>query len=177
MKGTSQNGEPLECQAITNASEGKEPTLEVLRRRAIYAIYVLGGLARRFRRAIQAQDAPRAIQAQDAAPKIPAWSNNARAVRAGDLVQVRSLDEIRETLDERGCIGGCKFIAQMEAYCGQEHRVARRIEKFCDEARSRIVKGKNLVLLDKVHCDGSAVGGCDRMCLLFWRTEWLKKLD
>ena len=92
-------------------------------------------------------------------------------------MRVRSLDEIKRTLDRRGFAKGCKFMDQMAAYCDQEFRVAGKIEKFFDEARCRTLTCKNLLLLEGVHCDGECVGGCHRKCFLFWRAEWLEKKE
>lgn len=165
MKSEAEMTSPNVCQAITNSVEGNESLREYLRRRALV---FLRGLARRYRGFVRAQE-PR--------PLLPGWTNEASNVQKDDFVRVRSLEEISQTLDERGYTKGCKFMAQMAGYCGQHYRVAGRIEMFFDEARCRTLQCKNLVLLDHVYCDGSAVGGCDRMCFLFWRTEWLEKLE
>lgn len=98
----------------------------------------------------------------------------------GDLVRVRSAAYIRSTLDAKGSLNGCGFGLGQYRLCGKELRVARRVELFFDEARGRMLKGKNLVLLEGVFCDGSGVKwtqGCQRMCFYFWRTEWLEKID
>lgn len=96
----------------------------------------------------------------------------------GDLVRVRPAAAIAETLDAGGCFHGCPFSPSMYAYCGRTLRVARVVRRFFDEARWRMLKARNLVLLEGAHCDGSgqpATAGCDRMCFYFWRTEWLER--
>jgi hypothetical protein len=68
----------------------------------------------------------------------------------------------------------------MYEYCGKELRVAKVVNRFFDEARWRMLKAGNMVLLEGVHCDGSSISdtqGCDRMCFYFWRTEWLEKIE
>ncbi len=110
----------------------------------------------------------------------PAPNLTAPELRAGDRVRVRSADAIRGTLDEAGARRGCSFGIGMYQFCGREYRVAKVVERFFDEARWRMLKARNLVLLEGVHCDGSSTPdtlGCDRMCFYFWRTEWLQKLD
>jgi hypothetical protein len=100
-------------------------------------------------------------------------------VREGDLVRVRSVEEIVSTLDATGYLHGCGFGLGQYQFCGRQFRVARRVEHFFDEARARMLRGRNLVLLEGVHCDGSSVrwtAGCQRMCFYFWRTEWLEKV-
>jgi hypothetical protein len=98
----------------------------------------------------------------------------------GDRVRVRSAEEIRESLDEKDGVKGCSFGAGMFQYCGKEFRVVKVVNQFFDEARFRMLRARNMVLLDGVHCDGSSLAdtrGCDRMCFYFWRTEWLEKID
>jgi hypothetical protein len=93
---------------------------------------------------------------------------------------VRSAEYIRSTLDPNGYLNGCGFGLGQYQYCGKDFRVIRRVDNFFDEARARMLKGRNLVLLDGVHCDGSSsrwTNGCDRMCFYFWRTEWLEKIE
>jgi hypothetical protein len=68
----------------------------------------------------------------------------------------------------------------MYQYCGKELRVAKVVNRFFDEARSHMLKARNMVLLEGVCCDGSNSSdstGCDRMCFYFWRTEWLEKVE
>jgi hypothetical protein len=98
--------------------------------------------------------------------------------KAGDLVRVRSLDAIVHTLDESGRCGGCAFLRPMSKFCGRRVRVARRVDHFFDERTWRMLKCKNVVLLEGTHCDGAGhpdTRGCDRMCFYFWRTEWLER--
>jgi len=41
-----------------------------------------------------------------------------------------------------------------------------------------VKKVKGVVLLDGVICRGTpAFGRCDRCCHLFWREEWLEKIE
>lgn len=113
------------------------------------------------------------------APK-PAESWPAPELREGDRVRVRPAEYIRATLDDKGCLKGCGFGLGQYQYCGKEFRVIRRVDNFFDEARTRMLKARNMVLLDGVYCDGSSVKwtqGCQRMCFYFWRTEWLEKID
>jgi len=99
-------------------------------------------------------------------------------LKAGDWVRVRSLDAIVCTLDGAGRCSGCAFLRPMSKFCGRQVRVARRVGRFFDERTWRMLKCKNVVLLEGTHCDGSGhpdTQGCDRMCFFFWRTEWLQR--
>jgi len=94
--------------------------------------------------------------------------------RAGDLVEVRSKEEILATLDERGRYQELPFMPQMFAYCGQRFTVYKRAHKTCDTVND--YRGRKLP--DAVHletrCDGESHGGCQAACLLFWKEAWLK---
>jgi hypothetical protein len=66
----------------------------------------------------------------------------------------------------------------MWQYCGQEFRVLKVMERFLDERDYKVKKVRNLVLLENVICHGTTVfGQCDRCCHLFWRSEWLEKIE
>jgi hypothetical protein len=100
------------------------------------------------------------------------------ALRRGDLVEVRSAAEILATLDERGMLDGLPFMPEMLAFCGRRFRVERRADKICDTmvtARSREMPAT--VLLDDLRCDGSGHGGCQAECRLFWKEDWLRRVD
>jgi hypothetical protein len=94
--------------------------------------------------------------------------------RPGDLVQVRSAEEIVSTLDQDGALGGIPFMPEMAALCGQQFRVAKRAHKTCEHGMHRIPSG-DVVHLAGVRCDGSAHGGCQYQCLIFWKEAWLKR--
>lgn len=101
-------------------------------------------------------------------------SDTARPVR-GDVVRVRSQEEILATLDADGTIDRLPFMPEMLRFCGQELPVAARAHKTCDTVEGgRHRKLDNCVHLLGARCDGSAHGGCEAGCLLFWREEWLE---
>jgi hypothetical protein len=94
---------------------------------------------------------------------------------AGDWVQVRSREEILATLDEQGRLDGMPFMPEMLAFCGKALPVFRRAHKACDTIRySGAYKLERTVHLMDSRCDGSAHGGCDAGCLLYWNEAWLK---
>jgi hypothetical protein len=96
--------------------------------------------------------------------------------RAGDLVEIKSKEEILATLDERGCAGGMPFMPEMLKFCGKRLRVSAVAHKTCDTAKqtSKLRQLEAAVHLDGARCDGSAHGGCQAECNLFWRDEWLR---
>jgi hypothetical protein len=98
--------------------------------------------------------------------------------RAGDLVEVRSQEEILATLDDDGCFGGMPFMPEMLQFCGQRIRVEAVAHKTCDTIKQvRGLRLQSSVHLAGIYCDGSAHGGCQAACNLFWKDEWLKPVN
>jgi len=101
----------------------------------------------------------------------------ARKPNVGDWFEVRGKGEILRTLDANGQLDGMPFMPEMFAFCGQRFQVYKRAHKTCDTVfpvRGRRVK--DAVHLD-TRCDGSAHGGCQAGCLIFWKLAWLKRVD
>jgi hypothetical protein len=99
----------------------------------------------------------------------------------GERVRVRSWEEIEATLDGDERTGGLGWMALQRAFCGGTYKVARRVERFFDERTRKMLKVKGVVLLEGVHCmppkDGpDDYAGCQRMCLLFWKEDWLERV-
>lgn len=102
----------------------------------------------------------------------------AGTLEPGDLVRVRQEEEIRATLDKWNGTKGCVFMEEMWPYCGTTQRVLKRVKKFLDERDYRVRRCKGIVLLEGAICEGTKdFGPCDRSCFLFWREEWLEKLE
>lgn len=98
-------------------------------------------------------------------------------LKANELVEVRSKEEILATLDADGCLDGLPFMPQMFRYCGMRFRVYKRAHKSCDTVfptRSR--RMANAVHLE-TRCDGEAHGGCQAGCLIFWKEAWLRRVN
>lgn len=96
-------------------------------------------------------------------------------LRPGELVRVRSATEILDTLDPRGALDGVPFMPEMLKYCGRTLPVAQRADKTCagDGAPRRM---HDTVHLRNVRCDGSAHGGCQAACLMYWKEAWLERV-
>jgi hypothetical protein len=100
------------------------------------------------------------------------------ALKAGDWVEVKSAGEILATLDARAQLEGMPFMPEMLRFCGQRFQVGKRAHKTCDTVD--YVGGRRLlgtVHLDGLRCTGQAHGGCQALCLLFWKEAWLRKVD
>lgn len=97
-------------------------------------------------------------------------------LRPGELVEVRALEEILETLDDQGTLDGLPFMPEMSVFCGRQFRVFRRVDKLHDWIRhTGLRRVHNTVLLEGVRCDGRYHGGCQAACHLRWKEAWLRR--
>jgi hypothetical protein len=98
------------------------------------------------------------------------------ALKADELVEVRSRDEILSTLDENGCLDNLPFMPEMFAFCGKQLRVYKRAHKTCDTINySGSQRIANAVHLEGTRCNGQAHGGCQAECMIFWKEAWVKR--
>lgn len=100
-----------------------------------------------------------------------------KPLNVGDWVQIKSLEEIRLTLDEGGCNRGLWFDPkEMAAFCGQELIISRKIERLIDERTGelKVLKTPSYVL-SETECSGIFRRFCSRGMLHFWREIWLTK--
>ena len=97
-------------------------------------------------------------------------------LKVGDWVEVRSKEEILRTLDREGQLDGMPFMPEMFAFCGKRFQVYKRAHKTCDTVFP--VRGRRVdrAVHLETRCDGSAHGGCQASCLLFWKDAWLKRV-
>jgi hypothetical protein len=104
-------------------------------------------------------------------------SKYALGLRVGDVVQIRSEEEILSTLDENGKLDGLPFMPEMLQYCGKSFNVFKRVDKACDTiVRDGLRRMKNTVLLDDLRCDGGAHEGCEAACTILWKEAWLTRV-
>jgi hypothetical protein len=107
--------------------------------------------------------------------KKPTSNQEVLNLRPGELVEVRSAEEILATLDKSRRCNGLLWMAGMRKLCGRSYKVFKRVETIMLESSGELRKVKNTVLLEGVMCDGSQFCGCDRSCFHFWREAWLKR--
>jgi hypothetical protein len=104
-------------------------------------------------------------------------SANDRPLRPGDVVEVKSPAEIFATLDG-DAIDDMPFMAEMLAHTGRRYTVSRRVDKICDTVTATGSRRlTDTVYLDDLRCDGSAHGGCQAGCKLYWKEAWLRRVD
>ena len=99
------------------------------------------------------------------------------APRPGDLVEIRSLSEIRSTLDADSALDGLPFMSEMSAYCGHTFRVHRCVDKIYDmRHKTGMRRLSDTLSLAAVRCDGASHDGCQAGCQLLWKNAWLRRL-
>ncbi len=99
-------------------------------------------------------------------------------LRSGDIVEVRSASEIVATLDALGKRDGMPFMPEMISYVGRRFTVVRRVDKICDTiAATGSRRMHDTLYLEDIRCNGSHHGGCQAGCRIYWKEEWLRKVD
>jgi hypothetical protein len=97
-------------------------------------------------------------------------------LKPGELVEVKSEQEILAMLDENNKYKGLLWMRGMRNFCGGRYRVYRRLERILLETNGELRQVKNTVLLEGVMCNGEEFYGCDRSCFHFWREAWLRRV-
>jgi hypothetical protein len=94
-------------------------------------------------------------------------------------MRVKSRDEILATLDSEGRVDALPFMPEMLAFAGRSLPVDAVVHRTCDTVKTAGTSGTTRALERTVHlqglrCDGSAHGGCQAGCLLYWKLDWLE---
>jgi hypothetical protein len=102
-------------------------------------------------------------------------------LQAGELVRVKSKEEIAKTLTPDGRNKGLWFDREMMVYCGGTFRVRQRIGRFInDQDRKMIVLKNDAITLDGVVCSGDHSlrrWFCPRAIYPYWRECWLERVE
>jgi hypothetical protein len=109
-----------------------------------------------------------------------AMTHTTEKLKPGDLVEVRSAEEILCTLDADGTLDRLPFMPEMIDFCGRRFRVALRAVKTCyygETSGMRKFPREDVVLLENVRCSGNDHDGCQKACLMFWKEAWLRRVD
>jgi hypothetical protein len=97
----------------------------------------------------------------------------------GDLVEVRGPDEIAQTLNGNGALDSLPFMPEMLEFCGRRFQVSRRAVTTCVYGGGSPLgfNADDAVTLNGVRCSGAAHDGCQKLCMIFWREAWLRKIE
>jgi hypothetical protein len=101
-------------------------------------------------------------------------------LQPGELVRIKTLDEILPTLTTENKNRGLLFDAEMVPYCGGTYKVRQRVTKIIDEKTGEMQEFKNpCIMLDSVICQ-SRYSYCRMFCprsiYSYWREIWLERV-
>jgi hypothetical protein len=99
-------------------------------------------------------------------------------LQPGELVEIKSKEEILATLDKTGHNRGLRFDVEELKYCGTRARVLRRVNRIVDENTGKMLRLPNdCVILEGVVCPGDYHQYCPRSIYPFWREIWLRRVE
>ncbi len=102
-------------------------------------------------------------------------------LKVGELVQVKTNEEILATLDKRSKNRGLFFDIEETAYCGGKYRVLERVERIISEktGKMRQLPGE-CIMLEGVTCRALYSDRrifCPRSIYSYWREIWLRRAE
>lgn len=98
-------------------------------------------------------------------------------VAPGQLVDIRTKDEIMPTLGPDNRNRKMWFDAEMLPFCGTRAVVDRHVQRIIDEKSGKMMKLSDCVVLDNVVCQGIYHRFCPRELDVYWRSAWLRPRD
>ena len=102
-------------------------------------------------------------------------------LQPGELVRVKSYEEILATLNTENKNRGLYFDAEAVPYCGGIHKVRTRLNKFIDEKTGKLVTLRNpSLILEGVWCRARYSDCrmfCPRSIYTWWREIWLERVS
>jgi hypothetical protein len=99
-------------------------------------------------------------------------------LQPGELVRVKSKEQILATLDRNGRNRGLSFDAEMLKYCGTQARVLRRVTQIIDERTGRMRRlPRDCIVLEGVVCQADYHRFCPRGIYQYWRELWLERVQ
>ena len=100
-------------------------------------------------------------------------------LQPGELVEVRSQEEIRATLDRFQRNRGLWFDQEMVQWCGKRGRVHHRVERLIDEKTGKMLRVKKdlYIISGMVGCEGVFHKLCTRAVMGMFRDVWLRRVE
>lgn len=172
----------LDCLQASSTRQRMAPLLKTYQALRSYAVWYLEnmGLCGTLKYALFKAAKPWATREGKvktlAEKKKPTPDQEVLNLKPGELVEVKSVEQILATLDKRRRCNGLLWMVGMRKFCGNRYKVFKRVETIMLESNGQLRKMKNTVLLEGVMCDGSEFSGCDRSCFHFWREAWLRRV-
>jgi hypothetical protein len=101
-------------------------------------------------------------------------------LQVGELVEVRSPDEIDATITPDGMNRGMRYDMEMRKYSGHRYRVQMRVERLISEHTGKMLVMKSpCIQLENVWCRAECTDrrlGCPRASNTYWREIWLRRV-
>jgi hypothetical protein len=99
-------------------------------------------------------------------------------LQPGELVRIKSQDEIMKTLDHTNFNRGLSFDVEMVPYCGRTARVRGRVKRLINEETGRMIHIKSdCIVLEGVVCKADHHRFCTRSVYPYWREVWLERVE
>jgi hypothetical protein len=97
-------------------------------------------------------------------------------LQSGEWVQVRSEEDILQTLDKLGRNRGLVCDRGFTQYAGRRFRVRSRLDRMISEATGEMRPMESTVILEGLNCIcwWRHPGGCPREDFMYWREIWLE---
>ncbi len=99
----------------------------------------------------------------------------------GEWVRIKSPEEIRPTLNDKGKNRGLWFDREMLQLCGQVFQVRHRVDRLIDDRTGEMIELSNdCVALEGTTCSGEHSVGrwfCARAVYPYWREAWLERVE
>jgi hypothetical protein len=101
-------------------------------------------------------------------------------LQPGELVRVKSYQEILATINGEGMNRGLLFSKELVPYCGQVSRVHSRVTRIVDEKNGKMLNFKNdCIVLENMTCQArynEGLSHCPRSNYSYWREIWLERV-
>jgi hypothetical protein len=96
----------------------------------------------------------------------------------GEQVRVKSVEDVKATLDTEQKNRGLYYDLEMTIYSGKQFPVAARIKRIIDEPTGRMLTlPGDCILLENVVCTGRYHRYCPRAINSYWREIWLQRVE
>ncbi len=102
-------------------------------------------------------------------------------LQPGEVVRVKSHEQILKTLATNNMNRGMTWDAELVPYCGGTYRVLKRVTKIINEKTGRMQEMKNpCIILESVVCQAlysNCRMFCPRSIYPYWREIWLERVQ
>jgi hypothetical protein len=110
--------------------------------------------------------------------KVKATPAHPIGLSVGDLVEVRSREEIQRTLDNNSKNRGLWFDREMLSHCGRRYKVLGIVDRIIDERTGVMLKmASPCVVLDGAYATGEWLRFNPQNEYIYWHEIWLRPID